>query len=199
MSVEEFRLEKLKNLIDDKGFILLNPNIYCPNLMDTNESWETIIPLIKQGDVFYSKFYCKKVTFLSNEFYFKIKSLMNSFSDSLLQLEIIDLLKSSKGLNSECIKKALCLSNKEFTYNLNFLLQTLQVTVLDQSSVINPNWSSFIWGTSKQWEKLKVKRTFSNMDLVDENNNIKSIELKLSRWMPSKIIKNFIKKLEVKK
>lgn len=126
-----------------------------PSLFNVGGDWNSIVQLIEEGQVFYSKLYKGRVTYLSREFYAQVKPYRQRMelisSHSRLIYNLLDTIGYA---NAQDIKRLLNLSNKVYTDAMHELSQELLITAIHRDKTINQNWSSFYWGTYKTWESL---------------------------------------------
>ena len=138
---ESIPIELLKGYFSRNGFLLCNE---CRNM-----------PSLEEGQVFYSKLYKGRVTYLSREFYAQVKPYRQRMelisSHSRLIYNLLDTIGYA---NAQDIKRLLNLSNKVYTDAMHELSQELLITAIQRDKTINQNWSSFYWGTYKTWESL---------------------------------------------
>lgn len=66
------------------------------------------------------------------------------------------------------IKKALLISNEEFSRCINELSKELFITAVAKEKRINNNWSSFFWGTYVLWEKTAKKYETTPEQIYDK-------------------------------
>lgn len=148
-------IEMLKGYFSRNGFLLCNECRNMPSLDTVGGDWNSIVLLIEDGQVFYSKLYKGRVTYLSREFYAQIKPYRQRME--LLSgpgMSIYNLLETIGYANAQQIKRLLGLSGKEYTSAMLELSQELLVTAIHRDKTMNPNWSSFLWGTYNTWETL---------------------------------------------
>lgn len=136
------------------GILLCNENKFLPSLDTVGGDWNAIVYLIEQGEVFYSKLYRGRVSYLSREFYYQIKPYrqkLEAVSDRAR--EAYAFIESAGLTTSADIKNMLMLSGKVFNERMDELFSQLLVTAVKRERTINPNWSSFCWGTYARWEE----------------------------------------------
>lgn len=151
---ESIQESLLKSYFHNHGLLLCNDNKILPSLSSVGGDWNSIVAMIEQGEVFYSKLYQGRVTYLSQNFYAQIKPFRQRF-DSISQTgrEIYDFLDKKEYADTAEIKNIFMLSGKEFSKNMDELFKALLVTAIKRKDTINANWSSFYWGTYKTWEE----------------------------------------------
>lgn len=152
---ESIPIELLKGYFSRNGFLLCNECRNMPSLFNVGGDWNSIVELIEEGQVFYSKLYKGRVTYLSREFYAQVKPYRQRMelisSHSRLIYNLLDTIGYA---NAQDIKRLLNLSNKVYTDAMHELSQELLITAIQRDKTINQNWSSFYWGTYKTWESL---------------------------------------------
>ena len=152
----EEKILMLKSYFYHNGLLFCNSNGDLPDIGSIGGDWDSIVALIEQGEVFYSKLYKNRVTYLSRELYYQIKPYrqrVDNLSDK--SKEVIEFLEANDSASTKTIKYILGIPSKEFTICINELCKELLVTAVKRDRTINVNWSSFKWGTFQQWERLK--------------------------------------------
>lgn len=157
--MEELTIDQRKELLrayfEMNGMLLCNESKDLPCLESVGGDWNSIIALIEEGQVFYSKLYRGRVTYLSKEFYANIKPYRQRLERLSPEARLIyNFLTEIEMANTAQIKQILCLSNKTFTQSMDELFKELLVTAIERDMTINANWSSFYWGTYEKWENL---------------------------------------------
>ena len=72
----------LRSYFVQNGILLCNENPDLPSLPSVGGTWNDIVTMMEDREVFYSKLYKGRVTYLSREFYYHIKSLRQGRSTS---------------------------------------------------------------------------------------------------------------------
>lgn len=186
--MEYISSEQLNRYIEADGMILLNHNMYYPNLEDYCGNWDTIMKLIEDRKVFFSKFYKKRTTYLSKELYFCIKPFKQDMALNSVEQAIFDLLMETDGVDTEFIKNSLLIDKKVFDQAMSMLLKNVKITVLNKGKQLTDNWSTFVWGTFLQWEK---GVNWSNR--LSEKEARVFIDDKLGRFLTKRQIDNLLK------
>lgn len=133
--------------------LLCNDNAYLPSLNDAGGDWNAIIHLIEAREAVYSKAYRKRTAYLSPALYAMLKPYKQRFNRLPEESRrIYDFLCACGPKSTQEIKNALLLSGKSFSAAFDPLLQELLVTAMERDRTMNETWSSFLWGTSAQWE-----------------------------------------------
>lgn len=179
-------VEMLARYFSGNGFLLCNENRALPSLFSVGGDWNGIVELIEDGQVFYSKLYKGRVTYLSREFYAQIKPYrqrMERISDR--GAEIFELLETVECAGTQEIKRLLGLSNEAYTGAMLELGKELLVTAIRRDKTMNKNWSSFLWGTYKTWESLHPVS-----DIAVSDDRLKQL---LAGLISEKEMKRFLK------
>jgi len=151
----ETKISLLQSYFLKNDMLLCNENKDLPSLTTVGGDWDSIIMLIEQGEVFYSKFYKGRVTYLSREFYYKVKpDKQRTHKLTAKAREVLELIEAANPVSTSAIKDKLMISSKEYTACMDELFKELLVTAIKRDRTINANWSSFCWGTSQHWERL---------------------------------------------
>jgi len=179
---------QLNTVIKDIGMLLLNENKQFLSVMELGGDWDTIMSLIEEREVFFSKVYKKRTTYLSRELYFLLKGFKQRALLGITEQKICEFLSQCGGADTETIKAALMIEDKKFKEVMDKLLESMNVTVLHHAKTLNPQWSSFVWGTYEQWEK-SCKNVESPKN---DDENRKKIESILVKSMSIKEISNFL-------
>lgn len=181
----------LKALLQQYGMLLLNRNPYFPSVIELGGDWNLIMELVDDRDVFVSKLFKSRTTYLSREMYERIKPFKQKSVLTECESRIIRFLDATGGADSEEIKSVLLLSDKSFDQSMNALLKNLSITVLNRGKTLNNQWSTLIWGTSGQWEK-------SGTGWSEEKYDLESSKLyvfdKLKDYLSPKQIENLLAK-----
>ena len=178
-------VKSLQSYFAKNGLLLCNLNKDLPSLDTVGGDWSSIIELMEQGEVFYSKLYKGRVTYLSKELYYQIKPYKQRIDKlSPKSQEILDFIETVELATTKEIKVILNMhSTKEFNLTMDELVKELLITFIKQDKILNANWGSFWWGSYKTWEKISPHKT--------EINPIKINEL-LSDIMIEKQIKSLL-------
>ena len=153
----EEKIACLRAYFIDRGLLLCNDDGNLPSNKTVGGDWNSIVALMERGEVFYSKLYKNKTTYLSREFYYQIKSYkqrIDSVSDN--GRKVYEFVHAVDMASIKEIKQALMMSSREFNSALKELCKELLVTAARREKTLNDNgWCSFYWSTACSWEKLK--------------------------------------------
>ena len=145
----------LKSYFRTQGILLCNENRELPSLVSVGGDWNGIVSLMEQGEVFYSRLYKSRVTYLSRAFYAQIKPYKQRLKKvSPVAKKIFEFLCEAGHADTAEIKNALKLSGKSLSENIDELCRELLVTVIKRSRTLSANWCSFDWGTYETWEQI---------------------------------------------
>lgn len=170
----------------NNGLLLCNENKDLPSLDTVGGDWNSIVSLIEQGEVFYSKLYKGRVSYLSQELYYQIKPYKQRTEKlTVKSKEILDFIEAAGLANTQQIKNTLMLSAKVLTACMDELFTELFVTATQRDRTMNDNWCSFRWGTFEHWEKIKP--------LPEVELDITKINKLLSAIMTHKQIQTLLK------
>lgn len=143
----------LSEYFKKNGLILCNEHPKLPYLGLAGGNWSAIVALMERGDVFYSRFYKDRVTYLSREWYFALKAYRGRYlklpEESVC---VYDFLRSAGMGNAKQIQSFCRLSKKQYDRAMLPLFRELFVTVLWRDETISENWCTFLYGSSEAWE-----------------------------------------------
>lgn len=154
-AVTEAREKMLLSYFQSSGLLLCNESRDLPSLDPVGGDWGSIVALIEKGQVYYSKLYKGRVTYLSAAFYAQVKQYRQRLDKvSPTARSVFEFLGEAGKANTSEIKSILMLSGKAFSQSMNELFKELLVTAIERDRTMNVNWSSFYWGTFHTWELL---------------------------------------------
>lgn len=181
----EKKLTLLKSYFEHNGLLLCNESRDLPSLDTVGGDWETVVSLMESGDVFYSKLYKGRVTYLSRELYYLIKPMKQRIEKlSPQSAELFGILSSAGPLTTTEIKGMLFLPSKAFNSCMDELHKELFITVITRDRDIQQNWSSFCWGNYALWEQKQISAPPQNRYAIYQI---------LSALMPVKQIDSLLK------
>lgn len=149
---ENSKKDDVNHYLRDTGMLLCNENPVFPSLCGIGGDWETIMSLIEEREVFHSKVFRSKTTYLSREMYFYMKGFKQKKPLGEREQSILRFLEETGGADSEMVKNSLLLESKDFNKSMDILLANLYATVLRRGKKLNENWTTLVWGTYSQWE-----------------------------------------------
>lgn len=143
----------LEGYFSRHGLLLCNEDRDLPWLDSVGGDWNAVVALIEDRQVFWSKLWRGKVTYLSRACYWQLKPCRQRLSRVPPESrEAYDLLSAAGPLSTEELKRLLRLSGREYGKVMDPLFKELLVTAVEREKTIADNWSSFRWGTYGAWE-----------------------------------------------
>ena len=111
---------------------------------------------MESGDVFYSRFYRNRVTYLSRALYAALKPHRRRI-DRLTEESrcLLTFLQAAGKANAEEMRAACRLDKKAQVKALDQLIYELFVTVIQRDRTIRENWCTFSYGPAERWEEKK--------------------------------------------
>ncbi|MCI9264047.1 MAG: hypothetical protein HFF06_05685 [Oscillospiraceae bacterium] len=95
----------LRGYFAQNGILLYNENRELPSLSSIGGQWNDIVALMENREVFYSKLYKGRVTYLSREFYYHVKPLRRREERLSPQArELLSLLRQTAPMGTEELK-----------------------------------------------------------------------------------------------
>ncbi|MEA4914833.1 MAG: hypothetical protein VB061_09705 [Christensenella sp.] len=150
--------EELLRYFSQNGLLLCNENTELPYLDLVGGSWNAIVSLMESGDVFYSRFYKDRVTYLSRELYLALKPYRRRAERLSAQSErLLAFLQTAGEATAEQMQNTCMLEKKAQTETLNALVSELFVTVLRRDVTIHESWCTFCYGTAERWEEKRAQ------------------------------------------
>ncbi|NLI54313.1 MAG: hypothetical protein GX417_08285 [Clostridiales bacterium] len=148
------------------GLLLCNENAALPYLELVGGSWNAVVSLMESGDVFYSRFYQNRVTYLSRELYAALKPYRRRLErldgESARLMAYLD---AAGEANAAEMQAACRLDRKAQTKALDRLVSELLATVIRRDATIRENWCTFCYGPAERWEeKHPEERCFAASD-----------------------------------
>ncbi len=151
---DERAREALLGYFSQNGLLLCNENAELPYLGLVGGNWNAIVSLMESGDVFYSRFYKNRVTYLSRELYYALKPYRRRAERLSAQSErLLSFLQISGEASAEQMQRECLLEKKTQTEALNILFSELFATVIRRDETIHESWCTFTYGTAERWEK----------------------------------------------
>ena len=136
-------MNHLLNYLEHNGILLCNQNPFLPALEDIGCSWNDVVELIDNHQLFYCKVFQKRTTYLSAECYYLLKNLRCPKPLTPSAERIYSFLLNKAPAETTFLKSVSALSPKSYQQGFDFLLQNLYVTAFSNSQTLNPNWSKF--------------------------------------------------------
>ena len=179
---------RLQEYLAFAGILTLNVNPYLPSLSDIGCTWRDITALIDGQGLFYCKAYRGRTTLFSNEVYFLLKACRRERPLDEDGARLLEILRRFEPAEAETIRQASMMERACFLKAMDALLANMHVTALKNGRVINPNWSTFLYGTAETWEKCGKKPALPE----EAEKELKRI---LLRTMPEDEFARFWRKL----
>ena len=143
----------LRGYFTQNGILLCNENRELPSLASIGGQWNDIVSLMENREVFYSKLYKGRVTYLSRAFYYHIKPLRQRENRLSPQArELLAFLRQAGPMGTEELKRLFPLWGSRFGTYHDELLRELLVTAVKRERTLNENWCTFLWAPSEYWE-----------------------------------------------
>lgn len=181
----ESTVKMLKEYLDYAGILACNENPYLPSLSDIGCGWSDVMALVDSHELFYSKAYRGRTTYLSLKSYYLLKRIRKQRAMDENAARIHELLKSEP-LDMEMLRLLSCMEREQLDKALQFLLRNLYATALRTGNVLNPNWSTFYYCTAEAWEAHVKKPDIQS----DPGETLRSI---FSRTMAEKEIDRLLR------
>jgi len=175
--------------IANKGMLLLNRSNHFDSLMEIQGDWNSIMDLIEDKKVYFSKIFNGKTTYLSDEMYPYFKVLNKDSSLSVAESKILSILEQHEGCETNFLKILSAMEKKVFDVALNGLLRKMYITVLRRGKIINSQWTAYTFGTDEQWRN-------GNSDMYSEISSEEAFDKifhKLSPRLTNRKIMSFLK------
>lgn len=149
-------MNRLLFYLETNGILLCNQNPFLPALEDIGCGWKDVTELIDSHELFYSKVFKGRTTYLSVEAYLLLKAVREEKPLTSQAEYVFSLLDGNPPADIRFLKAAAApvLSGKDFREAFDFLLRNLYITAVRNGRQLNENWSEFLYGTAKQWESL---------------------------------------------
>ena len=147
-------MNPLQSYLGDNGILLCNRNPDLPALEDVGCTWQDVTELIDRHELFYSKAFRKRTTYLSPEAYYLLKAAKPQKPLIPPAEHILSLLGNGSIAETAFLKQVCGLSSREYRDGFDFLLQNLYITAMANGAVLNESWSTFRYGTAQAWEEL---------------------------------------------
>lgn len=142
----------LKKYLDITGILSCNVNPYLPALSDIQCEWDDMTKLLDRHQLFHCKSYRKRTTYLSPEVYYLLKAVKPQRPMDHDAKQLYRILEQTPGLESGELRQLSQLNQQAFVKAMDLLLEERYVTALQNGTYLNPNWSTFRYGTATAWE-----------------------------------------------
>lgn len=143
----------LRSYFARNGLLLCNENPDLPSLPTVGGAWNDIVAMIEAREVFYSKLYKGRVTYLSRELYYHLKPLHQQEGNlSPEAAQLLSLLRQTGPVSTEELKRLSPLPAKILSRCLDELLKELLITAVQRDKTLNETWCTFLWADYAVWE-----------------------------------------------
>ena len=138
----------------DNGMLLCNESSELPYLDLVGGNWNTIVTLMERGEVFYSRLFRGRVTYLSRALY----CAMKQYRQRQTRLDepshrLLEFLRAVGEASAEEMQAACLLEKKAQTNALNLLVSELYATVSRRDVTIHESWCTFRYCLAEAWEQ----------------------------------------------
>ena len=145
--------EALERYFSQNALLLCNRSDELPYLELAGGDWNAIVSLLERGDVFYSRLFKNRVTYLSPELYFALKPYRRRLERlDANSLRLLDFLQAAGEASAEQMQQQCLLEKKTQAEALNRLVCELFVTVIRRDVTRNETWCTFTYGPAERWE-----------------------------------------------
>lgn len=179
--------EALNTYLDAMGILGCNVNPYLPSLDDIGCTWADAVELIDRKALFYCKCYRRRTVYLSQEVYGLLKACLPRRPMPEAAALLYALLEQAPGLESGALRERSLLGQTDFVKALDFLLSERYATALFNGTWLNPNWSTFRYGTAEAWEQ---EGGVPPVEVPDPVGRLRTI---LARSLPQEEITQFLR------
>ncbi len=143
----------LRNYFAQAGLLLCNENPYLPSLPTVGGTWNDIVAMMETREVFYSKLYKGRVTYLSRALYYHLKPFRQREANlSPEAAALLFLLRQTGPVGTEELKRLSPLPGKALNRCLDELLKELLITAVQRDKTLNETWCTFLWADYTVWE-----------------------------------------------
>lgn len=162
--------KRLSDYLETYGILTCNTNPFLPSLEDIGCGWADATALIDSHDLFYCKTFRKRTTYMSLKAYFLLTQCRTNTPHNQ-SADLIYSLLDGAPMETAHLRRLASLSPKSYNGAFNSLLENMDITAIQNNRVLNPNWSSLLYGTSDSWENL-VENPQNSENAKDELWNI---------------------------
>ena len=151
------------------GLLLCNENPMLPYLDLAGGNWNTIVSLMESGDVFYSRLYHNRVTYLSRTLYYLAKqNRQREHRLDATSARLLAFLRAAGEATAEEMQAACLLEKKVQTKALEQLVGEMLVTVSRRDKTIHDSWCTFYYCPAECWEKRQSIPDQTELDAARE-------------------------------
>ena len=162
---EEQARGALITYLGENGLLLCNENPALPYLDLVGGNWNAIVSLMESGDVFYSRLFHHRVTYLSRALYFAMKPYRQRMQHlDAVSIRLLEFLRAVGEANAEEMQAALFMEKRAQTKALEQLVDELFVTVSSRDKTIHETWCTFRYCPAERWEEKRPIPTQPEID-----------------------------------
>ena len=153
----------------ENGLLLCNENPKLPYLDLVGGNWNAIVSLMESGDVFYSRLYQNRVTYLSRSLYYLAKPYrQKEHRLDATSARLLAFLRAVGEANAEQMQVACLLEKQAQTKALEQLMRELLVTVSRRDKTIHDSWCTFYYCPAERWEERQSPPEQAELDCARE-------------------------------
>ena len=157
--------EALLAYFAQNGMLLCNESKELPYLDLVGGNWNAIVSLMESGDVFYSRLFHHRVTYLSRALYFAMKPYRQRMQHlDAVSIRLLEFLRAVGEANAEEMQAALFMEKRAQTKALEQLVDELFVTVSSRDKTIHETWCTFRYCPAERWEEKRPIPTQPEID-----------------------------------
>jgi hypothetical protein len=154
MSSSTAARRNLRRHLETSGLLLCNENPFLPSLQDAGGDWNAIVGLLEAGEAFHCKVFRQRTTYLAPSLYVMLKPHRQREERLTAESrEIYECLHTEGPTDTVTLKRVLRMPPRIYTKAFDLLLREMLVTVVARNRDLTADWSSFVWGTFREWER----------------------------------------------
>lgn len=152
MCINKNALKTIRKEINKCGILLLNSTPEVSNIIDLGGDWNLVMYLIEEREIFVSKLYKGRTTYLSREMYYMLKEKIQNTDLNEDESRVFSFIESNDNVDTKILKLTLGYESKGLNKILGSLQKKLMITVLKKGGTLSKSCSTYFWGTYSQWE-----------------------------------------------
>ena len=153
----------------ENGLLLCNENPKLPYLDLVGGNWNAIVSLMESGDVFYSRLYHNRVSYLSRALYYLAKPYrQKEHRLDATSAHLLAFLRAAGEATAEEMQAACLLEKKAQTKALEQLVGEMLVTVSRRDKTIHDSWCTFFYCPAERWEERQSLPEQAELDAARE-------------------------------
>ena len=151
---------QLKHYLNATGILACNTDIHLRCLEDIGCSWADAVELIEKKEIFLSKVYRKRTVYLSPKVYHLFKQCRAQRPMPGPARRLYEILQGIPcGLETGELRELAQMDQRTLLTAMDFLLEELYITAVGNGRWLNPNWSTYRYGTAEHWEAAAEPRS----------------------------------------